>query len=129
MLGILYRCRRSMWLEYWLNEHQGSDFPASVPSLAALPAWVGLEKDGCTPGLRHISVEDSFVATSHHLPVLPSGEAAISAEPAQRLRATSACRPPPAHRHRIVRCPPAAARLAAVCQASQRPPHQRSSQY
>ena len=41
----------------------------------------------------------------------------------------SACRPPPAHRHRIVRCPPAAARFAAVYQASQRPPHPRSSQH
>ena len=63
--------------------------------------------------LRHISVEAALVTTSLHPPALSSGDAAISAEPAQRLRATkrlqtAAC-PPPSHRplpprRRALRC-------------------------
>jgi hypothetical protein len=137
MLGILYRCRRSMWLEYWLNEHQGSDFPASVPSLAALPAWVGLEKDGCTLGLRHISVEDSVgCSTSLPLPACHHHSRPVKLQSLQRPPSDYARRPAPADRRPptaataaavAVRCP-RRARFAPVGQASQRrPPHQRTT--
>lgn len=55
-----------MWLEYWLNEHQRSDLPASVPLLAAVPAWVGLEKDARLASAISASDDDS-AATAPHL--------------------------------------------------------------
>ncbi|KAF3032803.1 hypothetical protein E8E12_002067 [Didymella heteroderae] len=114
---------------------RSSDFPASVPSLAALPAWVGLEKDGCTPGLRHISFEDTWAArTATTAAALPASTLVRSscnlcrATPSDDLRLQTAAHRPPTARPPLPLLPPpspspSAAPAARASLPSVRPHH------